>query len=429
MHSTVTFKAFLIAVLLIASLSAVLGLKNNIELKKANKPAVYLETFVFAPGGVLNISATIKDAPQLAVTNNLGVFAIISKSYNPKFAFVDSRCPLDPNLIAELNANSTSLKFQAFRLELPFLKTSMEVPRSLQGVWSLHFVICGPIANGYSAKLELSMDNVDVSGKQTYLSAGDVPLPYIYLLSGLAITTLLFIWTRMMMSPERTISGLHWIMLALLCFKVLATFSESFMYFTMASTGSPKGWNIAFYVFQTFRALFLFLVVLMIGSGWQMVKAYLTDQDRYLFWVVIPLQVTANIGINICEEYNIRNLWFYLFHLLDIICCMLVLMPIIKSIQALQSKADADDKIQRLVRKLEHLRHFYLILVGYIYVTRVFGSLLNSFLPAGITWISSLVVELSTISFYLLSGYEFRPARDNALFHSDDEILDREHPL
>lgn len=266
-----------------------------------------------------------------------------------------------------------------------------------------------------------------MAGQKTFLSAGEIPLPNMYLLSGFTYLALAIFWIHLLRAPTRSVNRLHWLMLILLVSKIISTFCQSFMYFTMDKTGEPKGWNIAFYIFQTIRALILFIVVLLIGSGWQMIKSYFSDSDRYLFFIVVPLQFAANVGLTVCSENDLHNFWLYFFHLLDIICCMLVLLPIIRNIESLQGKSDKDGKYRSLVSKLERFSYFYIILIAYIYITRVVGILLLSFLPTTLAWVSDCVVELATLVFYVMSGYEFSPARDNTLFHSIDDSNDHEH--
>jgi len=428
MASIVVRRVLLLSLVSLALLLGANGLKYTQEVKNERRPAVFLDSFVFYPGGVLNASLSMNLDGMTATTHTVGLFAVISKSQQAVFSFTESRCPLDPAVLSALNGNHTSLKFHSLVLSNDEKPVSLEVNRALQGMWRVHLVVCGPISSPYKAKLVLSMDNVDSSGNSNYLPAGEIPMPWLFLYLGAGYFVLLLLWTNIAMcSPHRQVNAIHWIMTILLVFKSLSVFSESFMYFTMAATGEPKGWNIAFYVFQTIRALLLFLIILMIGSGWQMIKAYISDSDKYIFIAVIPLQVAANIGISVCEDRGIRNMWFYFFHVLDIICCILVLLPILRNIEAYQGKADTDMKIKRLLEKLQHLRRFYIIVVAYIYVTRILGTVLNTFLPIGMVWMSSLIVELFTLAFYILAGYEFRPAKDNTFFHSIEDEKQTHH--
>jgi hypothetical protein len=411
----------LVACVLLAASGAVLGLKSVVKIRKEVRPAVFLDRFMFTPGGTLNVTVEAVDKNEWSTLMTMGILVAVSDSNAGKFSLLSSKCPLDPAVTAQLDANYTALKFEAFTLPKASRKLFVEVPRTLHGVWSIHFVICGPLAQKYNLDVHLTMDNVDISGKVNYLSAGEIPLPWVYLWAGVGYSALFALLIRMMYSPQRTVNMLHWLMVALLFFKIISTLCESFMYFTMAHTGEPRGWNIAFYVFHTMRALFLFLIILMIGSGWQLVKAFISDRDRLMFLIVIPLQVAANIGLNICDENGIHNFWFYLFHTLDIVCCMLVLLPIIRNIEELQGKSDSDNKIKKMLDKLRRLRHFYILVVAYIYVTRVIGAVISFILPPGSTWVSNFIVELATFAFYVTAGYEFRPARDNTFFQAVDD--------
>jgi hypothetical protein len=44
--------------------------------------------------------------------------------------------------------------------------------------------------------------------------------------------------------------------------------------------GDPEGWNIAFYFFTSMRGLFLFTVVVLIGTGWSFLKPFLNDREK-----------------------------------------------------------------------------------------------------------------------------------------------------
>lgn len=420
--------AFVMAVVVALALSArVDALKTRTHLQHIQHPTVFLEKFMFTPGGTLNASVTIPGDKNLPATMSMGLFAVISSSNVAKFTFKDNRCPLNPSVIKELNANSTGLMFESFSLKKPLQSTSLEISRANHGVWYIYLIFCGPFSPQLSADVSLTLDNVDISGAVSYLSAGEIPLPWVYFYCGLVYLGLFLWWLRRQFISWKNVNYLHWLILALVFFKTIAILCQSFMYMTLSKTGIAKGWDIAFYVFHAVRALLLFVLILMIGSGWNMFKAFLSYRDRLLLLIVVPLQVIANVGITVCEEYSLRNLWFYIFHTLDIICCVLVLVPIIQNIETMQSRADNDDKARKILEKLTRIRHFYLIVVGYIYVTRVLSGFLSWVLPPGIAWVSNLIVEAATIALYVVTGYEFRPTKDNAYFQQvemNEKIVD-----
>jgi len=46
----------------------------------------------------------------------------------------------------------------------------------------------------------------------------------------------------------------------------------------------------------------LFIVILLIGSGWAFIKPYLSERDKQIFVIVIPLQIIDNIALIIVES-------------------------------------------------------------------------------------------------------------------------------
>ncbi len=73
--------------------------------------------------------------------------------------------------------------------------------------------------------------------------------------------------------------------------------------------------------------------------------------------------------------------WRDLMHFLDILCCCLVLCPIVASIRHLRMTAETDGKAHMNLKKLMLFRSFYMAVVAYIYVTRIALYLLAASLP------------------------------------------------
>merc|ERR1712038_1349874 len=68
----------------------------------------------------------------------------------------------------------------------------------------------------------------------------------------------------------------------------------------------------------------------------------------------------------------------------------------------------------RLQSKLDLFRSFYLIVVGYIYFTRIVIYLFASSLKYDQTWIRTFVYELGTLTFYFIVGIKFKPIDESA---------------
>lgn len=122
---------------------------------------------------------------------------------------------------------------------------------------------------------------------------------------------------------------------------------------------------------------------------------------------------------------------------MDIICCGAILVPIIWSIKHLRDAAAIDGKgkppllqtqlysfarrgpareplltrtghsaaAKRNMEKLKLFREFYLLVVTYIYFTRIIVFLLDATLHYQYVWLGEFFTELATLIFWGLTGY------------------------
>ena len=72
-----------------------------------------------------------------------------------------------------------------------------------------------------------------------------------------------------------------------------------------------------------------------------------------------------------------------------------------------------DGKAARSLAKLQLFRHFYVMVVSYIYFTRIIVYLLRSSLPYQWVWVSEAANQIAALIFYTLTAVYFRPAPDN----------------
>ena len=77
------------------------------------------------------------------------------------------------------------------------------------------------------------------------------------------------------------------------------------------------------------------------------------------------------------------------------------------------------------IAKLTLFRQFYIMVVTYIYFTRIVVFLLAATLPFQWLWLRYVFSEGATLLFYVVTGYKFRPAEDNPylpLKKGDDDL-------
>ncbi|XP_042621603.1 protein GPR108-like isoform X3 [Cyprinus carpio] len=175
--------------------------------------------------------------------------------------------------------------------------------------------------------------------------------------------------------------------------------------------------------------------------------------------IVIPLQVLANVSYIIIEEteesaseYTLRR---EILFLVDLICCGAVLFPVIwcvserhtrgvliftvikcvclcvsvsnRSIRHLQEASNTDGKGDAMnLEKLKLFRHYYVMIMCYIYFTRIIAILLKLTVPFQCQWCHEFLVEVSTLIFLVLTGFKFRPALNNPYLQLPQDEEDQE---
>jgi len=293
------------------------------------------------------------------------------------------------------------------------------------GEYSLFFANCQPGAV-ISASVRVALYNEGPNGVRDYLSVGEALLPTLYMVMFVLMAVAATLWGLVIFKERANSLKIHIMMFLLVVFKTLSLLSQAGRYHMIRTTGDPHDWRIAFYVFTAFRSLTLFTVVIMIATGWSFLKPFLAEKEKNVLMLVLPLQVIANIATVVLDENTpAAKGWFTwrdVFHLLDIICCCAVLFPIVWTIKHLREAAATDGKAARNVVKLTLFRQFYVMVVSYIYFTRIVVYLLRSTMPFEYIWVSDAARELATLTFFVLTGIKFRPSEENPYFAlADDE--------
>ena len=161
----------------------------------------------------------------------------------------------------------------------------------------------------------------------------------------------------------------------------------------------------------------------------------LLDGDARVVAVVLLLQVVDNLALVVLnaetEGEQRFDDWSAILHLVDIICCCAVLVPIVWSVNALEKSIEqnAESKAAesgggkaapppgsedaKTLEKLKLFRSFYLLVVAYVYFTRIIVYLFATMLDYRHTWLRYAVTELGTLTFYVVVGIKFRPVADN----------------
>ncbi|XP_010135752.1 PREDICTED: protein GPR107, partial [Buceros rhinoceros silvestris] len=303
-----------------------------------------------------------------------------------------------------------------------------------EGLYSLYFHKC--VDSGSTKDQRLFSLDIEITEKnpQSYLSAGEIPLPKLYVSMAIFFFLSGTVWIHILRKRRNDVFKIHWLMAALPFTKSLSLVFHAIDYHYISSQGFPiEGWAVVYYITHLLKGALLFITIALIGTGWAFIKHILSDKDKKIFMIVIPLQVLANVAYIIIEsteegttEYG---LWKEILFLVDLLCCGAILFPVVWSIRHLQEASATDGKAAINLAKLKLFRHYYVMIVCYIYFTRIIAILIKIAVPFQWKWLYQLLDEMATLVFFVLTGYKFRPASDNPylqLSQDDEDDLEME---
>ncbi|KAM6117628.1 protein GPR107 isoform 1-T1 [Phoenicopterus ruber ruber] len=304
-----------------------------------------------------------------------------------------------------------------------------------EGLYSLYFHKCAAKEETTNDQQLFSLD-IEITEKnpESYLSAGEIPLPKLYISMAIFFFLSGTVWIHILRKRRNDVFKIHWLMAALPFTKSLSLVFHAIDYHYISCQGFPiEGWAVVYYITHLLKGALLFITIALIGTGWAFIKHILSDKDKKIFMIVIPLQVLANVAYIIIEsteegttEYG---LWKEILFLVDLLCCGAILFPVVWSIRHLQEASATDGKAAINLAKLKLFRHYYVMIVCYIYFTRIIAILIKIAVPFQWKWLYQLLDEMATLVFFVLTGYKFRPASDNPylqLSQDDEDDLEME---
>lgn len=345
---------FLLAHLFVAS-----SLVHHLAIRNDDRNVFKIETFGFISGGTIKIDVTdfnvhdLRKSRSGAELPHRGLLNGTEDKTPMRMGFImrhsESESEAQQDLEAIIERNQCIFDKKTDRDILLDLSNTENWKRSALehsitvdevGLYSLIFSRCVPSgAHTVSFKLDASFINPGPN----FLSAGDAPLPTVYLVFFVLHLVAFGAWVWVLRrdpSQHGTVHRIHYMMAFLLAFKVLSLLFESIRYHYIAIFGVSETWSLVYYFFASVKGIMLFTVILLIGSGYSLMKNYLNDNEKRIIFVVLVLQVLDNIAMVVIEETAPGSqgwlTWKDILHLVDILCCLAILLPIVWSIRHLK---------------------------------------------------------------------------------------------
>ncbi|XP_013412245.1 protein GPR107 isoform X3 [Lingula anatina] len=306
-----------------------------------------------------------------------------------------------------------------------------------EGLYNLYFHSCPNTNDEDKAAINLTLHIVE-RNPDSFLSVGNVPLPTLYFSFCVLYLLTSFVWLYMLRKSKSEVYKIHYLMFAIMIVKSVSFLFHAINYHFIGKLGyHEEAWAVLYYITHLLKGVLLFTVIALIGAGWAFVKHMLSDRDKKIILVAISLQVLTNVAQIILEETEegsqVYSYWNEILILVDLLCCGAILFPVVWSIRHLHDASQTDGKAAMNLNKLKLFRHFYIIVVCYIYSTRIVVYLLKITVPFHYSWFSELFIELATFIFFVITGYKFQPADNNPYLQvpteEDEEQLEMEEVL
>ncbi|XP_048197822.1 protein GPR108 isoform X3 [Perognathus longimembris pacificus] len=308
--------------------------------------------------------------------------------------------------------------------------------RAEEGQYNLNFHNCYNSIPGRERPFDLTV-MIREKNPEGFLSAAEMPLFKLYLIMSACFLAAGIFWVSVLCRNTYNVFKIHWLMAALAFTKSISLLFHSINYYFINSQGHPiEGLAVMHYITHLLKGSLLFITIALIGSGWAFIKYVLSDKEKKIFGIVIPLQVLANVAYIVIESReegaSDYGFWKEILFLVDLICCGAILFPVVWSIRHLQDASGTDGKVAVNLAKLKLFRHYYVMVICYVYFTRIIAILLRVAVPFQWQWLYQLLVEGSTLTFFVLTGYKFQPAGDNPylqLPQEDEEDVQMEQVM
>jgi hypothetical protein len=381
-----------VAVALLLAVSSaptfVQGEISLLDLDEDSRTAFSVETFAFLEHGriqihVRNYSLYVDDKLAPDVQWGIMLRSVRSKADGPAKLAVESTRVLDDCSLIEARASNPDLVLllsdptataatpataataaapasgdarrqlhwgfgEGHEHEMNSITFSHNFTAATAGRYDIEMIVCLP-SDKRSSDVELSAVvqtvcfNVE-GGKRNYLSAGETSLPALYGALAVAFLFAVVAWIVVLASRGGNALLLHIIMLVLILFKVtsLAAYAVHLFFVSLlGQTLTVVGWDVVYFAFSFLNGGAMFVIILLLGSGWSYIKPKLSQRENNTLTAVVVLQVIANVARVFVGESSPGSMgfvrWSDILAIVDVACCALVIFPIIWSIHKVRA--------------------------------------------------------------------------------------------
>lgn len=190
-----------------------------------------------------------------------------------------------------------------------------------------------------------------------------MPLPTVYFVMSLLFSLAAVAWIKILCKNKKKITRIHDMLSALVILKAMSLLLHSFQLKTIAANGESSLLLDFFYYFVLLcKNLLFYGAIAIIFRKFELVYR--------AFIMILPLQFVATISGIIAQGLRDKSvdlsLWLDLFILLDIVSCILILIPLLSFGEKI---SDTEDSVYKM--KMKTYQMLYTTFVSYIFLSRI----------------------------------------------------------
>lgn len=277
----------------------------------------------------------------------------------------------------------------------------------------------------------LEQYNIDGDGGRSFVDAGEACLPVVDGVFCAAFVVLAGVWAHACARARPgTLRAVHGWLALLLALDAAALALGAVQASRLAAHGvRANAWTAAWHVARGAARVLLYVVVVLVGSGWTRARTRLPARTKTVLAAVFVLQALAQTALAV---HGARGAALPVTALVlgaaDVLCSAAVLLPVAWSVRALRAAAATDGKAAHALRLLHTFRAYYAALVAFLYARTVLLWLLRAAAECAFAWVPAALDALLGLAFLAFLAWRFRPAPDNPymrlLSEDDDEEED-----
>ncbi|PIN04179.1 hypothetical protein CDL12_23289 [Handroanthus impetiginosus] len=202
-------------------------------------------------------------------------------------------------------------------------------------------------------------------------------------------------------------------MALLLFLKFLELISYAYGHHSVSRTGVPHGWNIVWLAIYFVRNMLFITVIMLLGTGWSLFKPSLQELQKCTMSMGIFLQVLASLCFIVIRRVGPSDknysYWIIAYYALDFLGCIMMMLPVRKSIENLGDNSIIEGKEARRLVYMRVYGNFASAIYAYVGFTRL-GMFVLRTITSYKFWCLTIALELTIeLLFYIVVYLMFWP--------------------